>query len=537
MPDLTSKLGIKKPHGNEYVKREMFNENWDIIDENSASQSQLDTHESDTTVHITQQEREQWNETEANAKAYTDQLSDTMHFQRNCLILGNNDWTSLVYDTDMSKIAYDPEQQGGIVKDETAVLIRTRIPIDPESTYYARVKVKKLSGNGTFYCGAASLDSDFNAIMKDQATNYNYFAALAATPPVNNTMTYEGTIKGYNIENEADHHKFDPNAAYFDVVIVCNYLNDGTGTGQTLIESLEVYKAPNTLYVGDARVQTKKTIDFVVEGDANTYYPVVFEGVEFTENTRKHRLDIYRSYGWQAPSSWYPDSTNHFAGLNLIIDQMLIGWSGASYEMDVTIGQTFETTVADIICSRPDTSVVIVWMRGGGAAYQISSTSPNIKVEIYYDKYERNPRTDLPEYNTTYYPKTEVNDRLKISEDGISTGILTRFNSSANHYIGGGIRAPLKGNKVLTQADMGEWGFSPNKDFQYFGKNALAVKDLAVEEKLVINQNNDFSHGVEVEGTLTNNGDKVLTEGTLKIDSDGNLKFYNGQNWKTVRYY
>ncbi len=34
MPELTPKLGIKKPLGNETVNRTSFNENWDIIDAN-----------------------------------------------------------------------------------------------------------------------------------------------------------------------------------------------------------------------------------------------------------------------------------------------------------------------------------------------------------------------------------------------------------------------------------------------------------------------------------------------------------------------
>ena len=44
MPQLTPKLGIKKPLGNETVSRAAFNENWDIIDQNAASQDDFDTH-------------------------------------------------------------------------------------------------------------------------------------------------------------------------------------------------------------------------------------------------------------------------------------------------------------------------------------------------------------------------------------------------------------------------------------------------------------------------------------------------------------
>lgn len=37
MPDLTPRLGIKKPLGNENVTRASFNENWEIIDAKAAT--------------------------------------------------------------------------------------------------------------------------------------------------------------------------------------------------------------------------------------------------------------------------------------------------------------------------------------------------------------------------------------------------------------------------------------------------------------------------------------------------------------------
>lgn len=42
MPDLTTKLGLKKPLGNETVSRAAYNENLDLIDANAASQKRLD---------------------------------------------------------------------------------------------------------------------------------------------------------------------------------------------------------------------------------------------------------------------------------------------------------------------------------------------------------------------------------------------------------------------------------------------------------------------------------------------------------------
>jgi hypothetical protein len=42
LPDITAKLGLKKPLGTETVTRQSFNDNWDLIDQNAASQSQVD---------------------------------------------------------------------------------------------------------------------------------------------------------------------------------------------------------------------------------------------------------------------------------------------------------------------------------------------------------------------------------------------------------------------------------------------------------------------------------------------------------------
>lgn len=51
MPDITPNLGLKKPLGNETVSRAAYNENLDIIDQNSASQADLVAHLADTMPH------------------------------------------------------------------------------------------------------------------------------------------------------------------------------------------------------------------------------------------------------------------------------------------------------------------------------------------------------------------------------------------------------------------------------------------------------------------------------------------------------
>jgi|GEM_PF-5739594 len=49
MPDVTPRLGMKKPLGNENVTRAAYNENLDIIDANAASKSEVALVRTDST--------------------------------------------------------------------------------------------------------------------------------------------------------------------------------------------------------------------------------------------------------------------------------------------------------------------------------------------------------------------------------------------------------------------------------------------------------------------------------------------------------
>jgi len=51
MPDLTPRLGLKKPKANEIVNRQSFNENYDIIDEKVATKSEFQAHTSASNPH------------------------------------------------------------------------------------------------------------------------------------------------------------------------------------------------------------------------------------------------------------------------------------------------------------------------------------------------------------------------------------------------------------------------------------------------------------------------------------------------------
>jgi hypothetical protein len=51
MPDITPRLGLRKPLSNEAVTRAAYNENMDIIDQNTAKTSDLAAHLAETMPH------------------------------------------------------------------------------------------------------------------------------------------------------------------------------------------------------------------------------------------------------------------------------------------------------------------------------------------------------------------------------------------------------------------------------------------------------------------------------------------------------
>lgn len=156
--------------------------------------------------------------------------------------LGNNDWTPLLHSVASGTIAYSEAQDGMVVSGTSVTAtIRCRIPVDPDTFYLARVKLKKVSGTGTIYIGAKSLDNSFVNLATDTLGSFNYFVANNAALAVGNTAVFEGSIGGYNPASPTGGlaTKFDPKAKYWDLVIIANY----NGSGDTAIQSIEIKKA------------------------------------------------------------------------------------------------------------------------------------------------------------------------------------------------------------------------------------------------------------------------------------------------------
>ena len=123
------------------------------------------------------------------------------------------------------------------------VILSTRIPVEGSAVYRAEVTIKKLSGAGTVYIGADSLDASYASVHADQAEGYNYFGARYVTLAAGTEKTFVGYISGFNGTQGGDHNKFDPGAQYFDLVILTNYGDNGNPSGgSSVIKSVHIEK-------------------------------------------------------------------------------------------------------------------------------------------------------------------------------------------------------------------------------------------------------------------------------------------------------
>lgn len=174
------------------------------------------------------------------------------------LTLGNQDWTSLVYSGN-SGVAYDSAEKGVVVTGISAVIkIRLRMPVDPDSTYHLVAKVRKKSGNGAFYLGAVSLTNAYAELSTDTQGSWNYFAASNQSLTIGVSTAIEGAISGYNPASPTAGvtTKFDPEANFFDLVLIANYNGNSGAPYETVIERLEIWRLPSKLKTpGDADIE------------------------------------------------------------------------------------------------------------------------------------------------------------------------------------------------------------------------------------------------------------------------------------------
>jgi hypothetical protein len=139
---------------------------------------------------------------------------------------------------------------------------------------------------------------------------------------------------------------------------------------------------------------------FTVDGDANTYYPVVLNSV--SSKFPMQLVNISRGYSETAPNSW--NTSTHRGGLTLTLL-----WNGSRYWDGNGSGAPchcvykYESYCVMVGGIGNSTSGIVVWLRGGGAIYHLHSMNgKSATATVYLDTY-----TDSA--SNVFAPTTTVN--------------------------------------------------------------------------------------------------------------------------------
>lgn len=149
-----------------------------------------------------------------------------------------------------------------------------------------------------------------------------------------------------------------------------------------------------------------------VEGDANTYYPVVIT----IDNTKtwNSRISIYKNLGSRTPS--YPG--NHGNGTSsmwAMYEGRYHGWDGNSgYIVTKYVRQPYANLISKAEHAGNAAGKLVVYLRGGGCEYRIC-TDYRAGVSVYYERTEISGYIDYPVY---VEPTTSVGNQGVLNTTG-----------------------------------------------------------------------------------------------------------------------
>ncbi len=149
-----------------------------------------------------------------------------------------------------------------------------------------------------------------------------------------------------------------------------------------------------------------------VEGDANTYYPVVIT-IDGTK-TWNSRISIYKNLGSRTPS--YPG--NHSDGTSsmwAMYEGRYSGWDGNSgYIVTKYVRQPYANLISKAEHAGNSAGSLVVYLRGGGCEYTVC-TDYRGGVNVYYERTEISGYSNYPVY---VEPTTSVGNQGVLNTTG-----------------------------------------------------------------------------------------------------------------------
>lgn len=132
-----------------------------------------------------------------------------------------------------------------------------------------------------------------------------------------------------------------------------------------------------------------------VEGDANTYYPVVIT-IDSTK-TWNSRISIYKNLGSRTPS--YPGNhDNGTSSMWAMYEGRYDGWDGNSgYIVTKYVRQPYANLISKAERAGNSAGALVVYLRGGGCEYTVC-TDYRRGVNVYYERTEISGDSNYPVY-------------------------------------------------------------------------------------------------------------------------------------------
>ncbi|EJT5937134.1 hypothetical protein N2W52_001902 [Clostridium perfringens] len=185
-------------------------------------------------------------------------------------------------------------------------------------------------------------------------------------------------------------------------------LNENKNGIDNLNKLVKIKPTPKEIGASDTSLLLNNRQFFLVEGEANKYYPVVIKCGSDSGTYGAVKVSISRGYSSQAPDSW--NTPTHKGGLTLTV--LMTGdyyWGGNDQSIQVL---RFEESYSKMVGGmQMSTDGLVVWLRGGGAKYCLTSeygqsASASVKMGKYVDiaKQEFDIRNDTSKVSSEILP-------------------------------------------------------------------------------------------------------------------------------------
>lgn len=267
-----------------------------------------------------------------------------------------------------------------------------------------------------------------------------------------------------------------------------------------------------------------------VEGDANTYYPVVIT-IDGTK-TWNSRISIYKNLGSRTPS--YPGNHNNgTSSMWAMYEGRYHGWDGNSgYIVTKYVRQPYANLISKAEHAGNSVGALVVYLRGGGCEYRVC-TDYRRGVNVYYERTEISGDSNYPVY---VEPTTSVGNQGVLNMVSYDYLVQKAVRLETPRYI---FSKPFDGtNNVTGGAKFNAICIETDNNGNDSGRGS-EINNYNSELNLQYNTSRDITMcfgGGNVRIGTGISGYKLSVNGNVGIDGSITFQYLSGGNERNLLY-